>query len=71
MNKIVSEETRAPDPNALSRKARLVLRSLSSSEVNSLFAELEKYDAQERAETFDYLERALNETRASVGAEHA
>jgi hypothetical protein len=37
--------------------------------VNRLFAELEKYDPEERAETFEHLKVALNETRESVGAE--
>jgi hypothetical protein len=39
--------------------------------VNNLFDELEKYKSHERSETFDYLKRALNETRASLGAEPA
>ena len=30
---------------------------------------LMNYDSHERAETFDYLKNALNETRASLGAE--
>jgi len=34
--------------------------------VEKLFDELERYDSSERAETFKYLKRALNETRASV-----
>lgn len=55
----------------LSRKTGLVLRSVDSAAVNNLFAELETYDSQERAETFDYLRRALNETRTSLGAEPA
>ena len=32
------------------------------------FAELEKYDAQERAETLNLLKRTLNDTRASARA---
>ena len=35
------------------------------------FDELAGYDSNERAETFNYLKRALNETRASLGAEAA
>jgi hypothetical protein len=53
----------------LSSKTGLVVRSVDSAAVNSLFAELEKYDPEERAETFEYLKVALNETRKSVGAE--
>lgn len=46
-----------------------MVRSVDSAVVISLFAELEKYDPEERAETFEYLTVALNETRKSVGAE--
>lgn len=34
--------------------------------MGSLFTRIEEYDLDERAETFDSLKRALNETRASV-----
>ena len=34
--------------------------------VEKLFDELEWYDSNERAETFKYLKRALNETRTSL-----
>ncbi len=70
MSNTVSE-TVAPALVELSRKTGLVLRSVDSMAVNNLFAELEKYDSQERAETFDYLRQALNETRASLGTEPA
>ena len=53
----------------LTRKTGLILRPVDSTTVNNLFAELEKYDSQERAKTFDQLKRALNETRTSLGAE--
>ncbi|MGH9875638.1 MAG: hypothetical protein ACRD9S_24545 [Pyrinomonadaceae bacterium] len=53
----------------LAAKTGLLVRSLNAATVSRLFDELEKYDQQERAETFDYLNRALNETRASLGAE--
>jgi hypothetical protein len=39
----------------LSSKTGLVVRSVDSAVVNRLFAELEKYDPEERAETFEYL----------------
>jgi hypothetical protein len=58
-----------PELRELSRKTGLVLRPVDSGSVNRLFAELEKYDPQERVETFEYLKRALNETRAWLGAE--
>jgi len=37
--------------------------------VERLFAEIEKYDPHERAETFEYLTRALHETRSLLGSE--
>jgi hypothetical protein len=55
----------------LSRKTGLVVRRPDSATVDMLFDELEKYDSQERAETFEYLKRALDETRASLGAKPA
>jgi hypothetical protein len=69
MRNIISEQTNTL--TELARKTGLVVRPLDPAAVNSLFAELEKYDSQERAETFNYLKRALNETRASVRAEPA
>jgi len=53
----------------LSRKTGLMVRAVGPATVERLFAEIEKYDSQERAETFDYLRRALNETRSSLGSE--
>jgi len=50
----------------LSRKTGLKVRPLDLLAVEKLFDELEGYDSNERAETFNYLKRALNETRASV-----
>ena len=62
-------QTVAPSLAELSRKTGLILRPVDSITVKNLFAELEKYDSQERAKTFDHLKRALNETRASLGAD--
>jgi hypothetical protein len=67
--KVLSEQHVSPDLAEVSRKTGLVVRSLDSAAVSRLFSELERYDAQERAETFSYLKRALNETRSSLGAE--
>ncbi len=53
----------------LSRKTGLILRAVGPVTVERLFAEIEKYDSHERAETFEYLRRALNETRSSVSSE--
>ena len=53
----------------LSRKTGLILRAVGPGTIEKLFAEIEKYDSHERAETFDYLRRALNETRSSLSSE--
>ncbi len=58
-----------PDLVELSRKTGLVIRPVDSVALNRLFTELERYDSRERAETFDYLKNALNETRRSLGAD--
>jgi len=42
------------DLTKLSRKTGLVVRLVDSESLNRLFAELEKYDTQERVETFEY-----------------
>jgi len=52
----------------LSRKTGLVIRSVDSEVISRLVLEIEKYESRERAETFVYLKRALNETRSSLGA---
>jgi hypothetical protein len=62
-------ETIARDLVELSRRTGIVFRCQDSAAVKALFAELEKYDSRERAETFDYLKNALSETRASLGSE--
>ena len=67
--KVLSEQRVSPDLAEVSRRTGLVVRSLDSAAVSGLFAELERYDEQERAETFSYLKRALNETRSSLCAE--
>lgn len=67
----VSEHTITPELAELSRKTGLIVRAVNPPEINTLFAEIEKYEADERAETFEDLKNALNETRASVGAEPA
>jgi len=69
MTNPVSEQLITPDLSELARKTGLVVRPLDPAAIDTLFAELEKDDVDERAETFDYLKHALNETRASVGAE--
>ncbi len=69
MSNTTTDQTITPELAELSRKTGLVVRHVDSAQLNSLFTSLEKYDVNERAETFDYLKHALNETRASVGAE--
>ena len=58
-----------PELAELSRKTGLKVRPPDLAAVEKLFDKLEEYDSNERAETFNYLRRALNETRASLGAE--
>jgi hypothetical protein len=53
----------------LSRKTGLIVRVVGLGTVERLFAEIEKYDSHERAETFEYLRRALHETRSSLSSE--
>jgi hypothetical protein len=69
--KTASKQARALELAELSRKTGLMVRTPDSAEIDFLFAELEKDDSQERAETFEYLKSALNETRASLRAEPA
>ena len=65
----VSEHNVSTNLRDLSRKTGLVAKRVDAEAIDMLFAKLESYDASERAETFGDLKRALNETRASVGAE--
>jgi len=65
----ISDQLATPQLAELARKTGLILRPLNSSAVNDLFAKIEEYDPTERSQTFDHLKQALNETRASLGAE--
>jgi hypothetical protein len=47
------EETVIPGLMALSLKTGLIVRAVGPTTVERLFAEIEKYDAHERAETFE------------------
>ena len=69
MSNTTIEEAVGDELAELSRRTGLVVRPLDAEAVDRLFAELEQFDPGERRETFDYLKRALNETRASLGAE--
>jgi hypothetical protein len=66
---IDSERTLIAGLAELSRKTGLIVRAVGPATVERLFAEIEKYDSQERAETFEYLRRALHETRSSLRSE--
>ncbi len=59
----------AGDLGELSRKTGLIIRPLDSAALDTLFARLEEYDADERADTLEYPQPALDETRASLGEE--
>jgi hypothetical protein len=71
ISKTPSKQSRALELAELSRKTGLMVRTPDAAGLDILFAELEKDDSQERANTFEYLKSALNETRASLGAEPA
>ena len=63
------EQTVIPGLAELSRKTGLIVRAVGRVTVERLFAEIEKYESHERAETFENLRRALNETRSSLSSE--
>ena len=65
----ISDQFTTPQLAELARKTGLILHPLNSSAVNDLFDKIEKYDATERSQTFHDLKQALNETRASTGAD--
>ena len=69
MTNRVSKQTGPTNLDELARKTGLVIRSVDSDAIDSLFDKLERYDSRERTETFGYLKHALNETRSSLGAE--
>jgi hypothetical protein len=66
---IEPEQTIIPGLEDLSRKTGLIVRAIGPGTVERLFAEIEEYDSHERAETFEYLRRALHETRSSLSSE--
>jgi hypothetical protein len=51
------------------RRTSLIYRPLDLASLNKIFAEVEKYDEDERMTTFEYLRQALNATRRSIGSE--
>jgi hypothetical protein len=53
MSNRVSKQTGPLDLTELSRKTGLVVRPFDSESVNRLFAEIEKYDYQERVNSFE------------------
>ena len=69
MNDSLAEKSMAGDLGELSRKTGLIIRPLDSAALDTLFARLEEYDADERADTLEYPQPALDETRASLGEE--
>jgi hypothetical protein len=68
MENIDPEQTVIPDLAEISRKTGLIVRVVGSGTVERLFAEIEKYDSRERTKTFEYLRRALHETRSSLSS---
>jgi hypothetical protein len=71
MSTLVAENIAAPVATLaqLASETGLIVRPFNAEIIGNLFAELENFDAEERCETFAYLKQALNETRASLGAE--
>ena len=63
------KQTVSPGLVDLSRKTGLIVRAVRPGTIERLFEEIEKYDSHDRAETFEYLRRALRETRSSLGSE--
>jgi hypothetical protein len=59
------------DLKDLSRRTGLIVRSVDADSMATLFDVFDDYDVNERAETFDYLEQARNETRVTLMAEPA
>jgi hypothetical protein len=71
MKNLISENGISVELANLSHKFGLIVRPQDTETIDSVFTQLANYDESERAETFDYLKHALNETRASLGAEPA
>jgi hypothetical protein len=69
IDNIDPERTFIPGLAELARKTGLIVRAVGPGTVERLFVEIEKYDSHERAETFEYLRRALHETRSSLSSE--
>ena len=69
MNDPSSEKSNSIDLGELSRKTGLIVRSPDQTALTVLFTRLEEYDSDERENTLEYLRCALDETRASLGAE--
>ena len=59
------------DLKHLSRRTGLIVRTVDADSMATLFDVFDDYDVNERAETFDYLEQARNETRVTLMAEPA
>ena len=57
------------DLEHLSQRTGLIVRSVDANSLTTLFDRLAEYDVNERAETFDYLKQALDETRVALSAE--
>jgi hypothetical protein len=69
MNDSFSEKPQVIDLEHLSRRTGLIVRTADGQSLAILFDRLAKYDANERAQTFDYLKQAIDETRSALGAE--
>ena len=69
MDDSFSEKPQLIDLEHLSRRTGLVVRSADCQSLAILFDRLAEYDVNERAQTFDYLTQAINETRSALSTE--
>jgi len=69
MNDSFSEKPPVIDLEHLSRRTGLIVRSIDAHSLTILFNRLAEYDPNDRAETFEYLKHALDETRTALNAE--
>ena len=71
MTNSTSEREENEQLAGLSRQTGLICRPLDLEGINGLFAEIAKYDEDERLETFLCLKQALNATRNDANSEPA
>jgi hypothetical protein len=53
----------------MARQTGFIVRGVGPGTIERLLEEIGNYDSHERAESFEYLRRALHETRSSLNSE--